>query len=287
MEGVNQNVRRRHYGARGREELLQEVCKLYEQGHSQHEIANMLSVPRGTLSRWMMENNIKGRDPGEAGKEKSRIYHYDENYFSVIETYNKAYLVGFILGDGCIHDRVKSKRLVITLAKEDMQLVKDIAHELNMVEAVKIDKNRRRTNEQEKVRLSINSTKMCDDLIKLGITPKKTKKEQWIEFNDDKLQWAFLRGIFDADGHIRVYPRNGYIKARFGLTGTYELLNGTLQFLKRQGFAKRVNSITPKEGCYDLYLSSVDELKAIYEHLYAFGDLKLTRKHEKFYSLMI
>ena len=46
---------------------------------------------------------------------------------------------------------------------------------------------------------------MANNLIKLGITPNKDRKRKFINFNDTELQWAFLRGFFDADGHIRVY----------------------------------------------------------------------------------
>jgi DNA-binding transcriptional regulator WhiA len=100
----------------------------------------------------------------------------------------------------------KSKRLVLTLAEEDKQLLYDIAKELNMKEALKFRK-RNAPNEQNKYSLIINSTKICNDLIQLGIMPQKTGNEPWIEFNNDELQWSFLRGVFDADGNIRVYKR--------------------------------------------------------------------------------
>ena len=80
---------------------------------------------------------------------------------------------------------------------------------------------------------------MANDLIKLGITPNKSGKERFINFNKIELQWAFLRGFFDADGHIRVFKRNGYLKARMGFTGNREMLLDILTFLKGQGFARK------------------------------------------------
>lgn len=128
---------------------------------------------------------------------------------------------------------------------------------------------------------------MCNDLIKLGVGPRKTGIEKWIEFNNNELQWAFLRGFFDADGHIRVYKRNGYQKARMGFTGNPNMLQEILIFLKSKGFAKNVNSITPKQGCSDLYLSSTKELALLGKELYKYGDIKLNRKYVKFSFLMI
>lgn len=95
------------------------------------------------------------------------------------------------------------------------------------------------------------------------------------------------RGFFDADGHIRVYIRNGFQKGRLGFTGNPEMLKSILAFFKSKGFAKNVNSITDKEGCSDLYLSSIKEIGEISRELYAYGDIKLNRKYKIFSSLMI
>lgn len=285
-EKVNRNVRRRPYGARDKERLVQEIQKLHNEGYSQVDISKALNIGRGTILRWNKELNIFApRTPGEAGKLKNKIYNYDDSYFQEINTPNKAYILGYITGDGTVYDRIKSKRLVLTLAEQDKQLLKDIGKELGVEKAIKF-RRKNRQNEQNKYSLTINSTKMCNDLIALGIGPHKTGNEKWINLNNNELQWAYLRGIFDADGHIRIYQRNGYLKARFGITAGEDLLTGALLFLKEQGFAKEVNTLHKKSGCYDLYLSSVVELKEIFPKLYKNGDIKLDRKYNKFLSLM-
>jgi intein/homing endonuclease len=285
--GVNHNARRRPYGARDKEELINTIINLHEEGFSQVDIAEKLNISRGTIKRWNNELNFfKPRSPGEAGKLKNKIHKYDENYFETIQNPNQAYILGYITGDGTIYDRKKSKRLVLTLAEEDKDLLYDIGRELKMVEAIKFRK-RNTPNEQNKYSLTINSTKMCNDLIAIGVAPRKTGIEKWINFNKVELQWAFLRGFFDADGHIRVYQRNGYQKARMGFTGNPDMLKDILIFLKSKGFAKNVNSITPKQGCSDLYLSSTKELALLGKYLYKYGDIKLIRKFIKFSSLMI
>jgi hypothetical protein len=73
----------------------------------------------------------------KAGKLKNKIYKYDENFFEEIVTSNQAYILGYITGDGTIIDRGKSKRLVLSLAEEDKQLIYDIAKEFNMQNCVK------------------------------------------------------------------------------------------------------------------------------------------------------
>ncbi|MGG5255084.1 LAGLIDADG family homing endonuclease [Neobacillus sp. SM06] len=285
--GVNHDKRQRGYGARDKEEIINSIIKLHAEGYSQVDIAKILKISRGTIKRWNDDLHfIEARTPGEAGKLKNKFYKYDQDYFEVIQTPNQAYIAGYITGDGTVFDRKKSKRLVLTLAEEDKQLLYDIGREMNIVDAIKFRK-RNAENEQNKYSLTINSTKMCNDLISLGIGPRKTGKEKWIDFNDSKIQWAFLRGFFDADGHIRVYLRNGYRKARLGFTGNPDMLISILAFFKTNGFAKNVHSISHKQGCSDLYLSSVKEIREIGKKLFQYGDIKLNRKYEKFSSLMI
>lgn len=287
MVRVNHKNRKRVYGARDKEEKINAIIELHNLGYSQVDIAKKLNISRGTLLRWNKELKfIEPRTPGEAGKLKSKIYQYDEDYFSVINTPNQAYLIGYFLGDGTLVDRKKSKRLVLCLAEQDKQLLFDIANELNMTNIVKYRKATVK-NEQNKYSLPINSTKICNDLIKIGVTPKKTGNEKWIEFEDEKLQWAFLRGFFDEDGHIRVYMRNGWLKTRVGFTGSKDMMESILQFLKSYGIGESVNAIYAKQGCYDLYISSIKDARTIYNFLYNSGSIKLNRKYEKFSSLMI
>ena len=286
-EKVNHNIRQRGYGARDKERIIESIVQLHESGMSQVDIAKTLKISRRTIKTWNDELHfIQPRTPGEAGKLKNKKYDYDENYFENIQTANQAYIVGYITGDGTIVDKGKSKRIVMTLAEEDKELLYGIGEEMNIAEAIKFRK-KSASNEQNKYSLPINSTKMCNDLIKMGITPQKTGYEKWINFNNESLQWAYLRGFFDADGHIRVYERNGYQKARMGFTCNHDMLESILLFLKGHGFAKNVNTICPKQGCSDLYLSSIKELRELAKELYKHGDIKLNRKYEKFLSLMI
>ncbi|WP_134698586.1 helix-turn-helix domain-containing protein [Ammoniphilus sp. YIM 78166] len=284
---VNHIRRRRYYGARDRDLLKQRVKEFYNEGFSQHEIARIMDIPRGTLSRWMTEDGFIGRDPGQMGKEKSKIYQYDENIFENINDPNLAYIVGFIMGDGCVHDRVKSKRLVIAIAITDRQILEDIADYLGMVELLKIRKAKYE-NEQDKISLTINSTKLCHDLMKYGVLPQKTGRECFPIFQGENLRWAFLRGFFDADGYIRRYYRSNLEKPKFTLTGNEKMMLQIKHFLIAHGLSIPKKPIYQKVGCVSFELASIKTIRLLATHLYApnTGTLSLKRKQEIFLSFL-
>ena len=277
------------FEARDKDLLMQQIIHMHDQGFSQVDIAKNLGISRGTILRWNKELKFfPPRLPGEAGKLKSKIYYYDENFFKVMDDPNKAYILGFIMGDGCVHDRQKSMRLVITLAIQDKQILEDIAEYLAVSEILKIRKSKKR-NEQDKISLVLNSTTMCKDLSKYGINPNKTGKETFPNLNDISYQWAFLRGLFDADGHIRKHLRGNHLKAKFSLTSNKDILLQVKKFFETEGIETTPNCIYKKEGCYSLDLGSVKTIQKIYLKLYGkeTGTLNLNRKHGVFKSLMI
>lgn len=284
---VNHNKRQRRYGARDKEEKIKKIVELHNEGWSQVDIAKHLDIDRGTIHRWNQENPFfVPRTPGEAGKLKNKIYKYDENYFESIDTPNKAYIVGYIIGDGHISIRQTSKRIQMSLAEQDKQLLVDIAKELNVEELVTF-RRKYKPNEQNKYTLTISSTKMCEDLIKLGVPGRdKTGNEEWITFNDESLQWAFLRGFFDADGHVQLRLRHDkYLRGRVGFTGNPKMLTDIHNFLKLYGIGINVNNLYHKQGCSDLRFGSRAELKKMFSYLYKDGSILLQRKYDIFSSI--
>ncbi|WP_052404777.1 helix-turn-helix domain-containing protein [Bacillus rubiinfantis] len=62
--------------------------------------------------------------------------------------------------------------------------------------------------------------------------------------------------------------------------GTIMRWNNNLHFIQQE-------MVIRKQGCSDLYLSSIKEITGIAKELYKYGDIRLNRKYEKFLSLMI
>lgn len=223
---------------------------------------------------------------------KSRVYPINERYFQFVDEPDKAYIVGFILGDGTLVDRRTSKRLVLAIADSDHEILDFIAERLNCTSLVQRGLRSKAENEQPKARLAVNSTRLVDDLVALGVPlSPKSGKEPFISFSSAELTWAFIRGISDADGCIRVYERSGVVKgklygpyrrARWSVTIGAPFVNGLKDFLEHEGFVVAPKSIQPKQGTALLEVSSQDTLRIIARRMYQYGTLWLQRKKDTF-----
>jgi len=264
----------------------------YAQGLSTVDIAKQLGVSRNLIWEYMEMYDLERRALGQAGALRSRIYPINEQYFDRIDEPDKAYIIGFILGDGTLSDRGKAKRLIFTLADKDGELLEEIAERLNCRNLVRRGQPAAIPTEQPKARIAINSTKMVNDLVALGVPlSPKSGKEPFIEFATTELTWSFIRGVSDADGCIRVYERSGLVKgklygpyrrARWSITIGTSFVYGLRDFLEREGIQLSAKCIQPKQGTGLIEVADQDTIREIARRMYQYGILWLQRKKDTF-----
>lgn len=141
---------------------------------------------------------------------------------------------------------------------------------------------------QDLYRLSINSTEIVEDLLRLGITPHKSLK---IEFPKVPVEYVnhFLRGNFDGDGSI-CFNKN----KKGGGTWRISFLSGSIKFI--EGVKKTLENLVgvgihnihkhKTANAYNLYFHSKDDINKIFNFFYDSysmeHELYLKRKHEIF-----
>jgi hypothetical protein len=177
-------------------------------------------------------------------------YYYNENYFTQIDTEEKAYWLGFLYADGYIEpiyrkQKIKAMRAVIGLQEADRNhLEKFLIHiESNAPITQNITILNHKNYYSNRVR--INNTKMCKDLIKLGCV---NNKSLILKFpNDDiipkHLIRHFIRGYFDGDGCVyykegeKIDNRNKkkykYKRLMVSIVGTESFLNSLIDVFKQ------------------------------------------------------
>lgn len=132
-----------------------------------------------------------------AGK---RLKPFNTSYFSELSE-ESAYWLGFIQADGCVQldpRKPTTKTLRIEVHSDD-------ADHLNMFRiALGASSHELKPGRKQTVCLSLTSREICDDLIRLGVKPRKSFTGSFPEGIPKELLSHYLRGVFDGDGCITV-----------------------------------------------------------------------------------
>ena len=217
-----------------------------------------------------------------------RKHYFDENYFEKIDTEEKAYWLGFIAADGCVSksSEYNSYRLTINLSYVDKNHLEKFkkcigANDIAIEECINI-KGFSNPNGTITVRLVLNSYKLCMDLAKYYIKPKKSYDIE-IPNIDDNLMPHYLRGLFDGDGCY-------YLKK--DLNGNCKRITFEMVGICKKFFLQIQNYLLSKEIKTSIYYrnnnssirlmaSSRKEVVKIIDYLYSDSTIYLDRKLDK------
>jgi hypothetical protein len=247
------------------------IQQLYATGLSCQKIANKLNCSESYISKKLKSLNIT--------KISNSIYRkrpWNENFFNVIDTEEKAYWLGFLYADGCVHDKPKGQKL-ITLCVKDKEVIEKFIKSINGDFAVK--------QYNDVYGIYLTSKIMFNDLCKLGCVPRKSLNLEFPNINNDYIN-HFIRGYFDGDGSVFICnPKNYsntstiYTSIGIGICGTYEMLSvlsnhAPINFPKKD--KRKLGNIW--------YSSTSGTNKALlfYNYLYNDATIWLDRKKNKF-----
>jgi hypothetical protein len=218
-------------------------------------------------------------------------YYYNKDYFSEINSSDKAYWLGFLYADGCVNrfyknDKLKSMTLELSLAaidKSHLEKFRDCL-ESNVPIFDKIIKGQNK--DYQACRLNICCTKLCYDLINLGCTPNKTFD---IRFpSQDQVPQKFirdwLRGFFDGDGCICTTLMNNKPHIILSFTGIEEMLNDISSFLVSENILRTMPTLHKDKRSHacSLNICGEDTIKDFLDYLYKDSDIYLDRKYNKY-----
>lgn len=234
-----------------------EICELYNKASST-VLAKKYNVSVSKIGQVWANAGLKGKT--------NRTYYLNEDFFENIDCDKKAYWLGFIAADGCLHDYKKDARqdtLSFNLSIDDEQHLKkfkkDIETEKPLIYSTR--------NNFSYVGIQISSNKLSHDIQKLGIGYRKTYNILWPSIPDERYP-AYIRGYFDGDDCIsKALQEDKLHQTNIGIAGFQHNLFFFQQFLLSRG-------IKP--------VFSIDKRKGKYKHTQkAFGNLTFTNKKEK------
>lgn len=120
-------------------------------------------------------------------------YSIKEDYFKSW-SHDMAYILGFIVADGCLRD--DGYYVKIEVKPEDDSILQFVCKEITPDYEIKY------TKRGTEARWYPSSKIMKEDLLNLGVVPRKTGKECVPKSLPNKYLWDFVRGYFDGDGSV-------------------------------------------------------------------------------------
>lgn len=180
------------------QEEKERIVKFYvEEKLSTPKIGKIMNCSYNKIVRTLNEFNIKRTNNG------LRKYNLNENYFDIIDTPNKAYILGLICADGC--NFPPKGTVFISLQESDKDLLEKIRKEIHSECPLKFVDQSKRTNSNytynNMYTMSMYSKHMCSSLEKLGVVKNKSLVLKYPDIPNN-LHSHFLRGYFDGDGSI-------------------------------------------------------------------------------------
>lgn len=228
------------------------------------------------VSRRYLENFVKNN-----GLEiKYRKPTYDESFFSKIDTKEKAYILGFLLGDSCL----QKDNIEISLSLSDLEVLQFMQHLFggNIIVTDRVNKESRQF---PKCRMSIGNKRLLVDLNRLFGGHKKDDRH--IPIISKGLENYLLLGFFDAEGCITWGFRKDRNRLwhKVSFTSSYKMLMGIQSILMKNGISSIIH---PKshEKCFVLEFANKKDIRTFYNLIYK-DIVVLKRKKDKFDALRL
>lgn len=249
------------------EDQMKYIISEYKKGKTLSALGREFGVSYSTIRNLLKRKGIK------TGVNKHN-FPRDEFYFSNIDSKEKAYWLGFLYADGCVHSN--SNEISITLKDRDHLEKFRKAIKSNNKIGESIDK---RFSSMPKIyHFSIKDKQLKSDLIKWGCVPNKSLTLTKIPNIPRDFVSHFIRGYFDGDGSL--HWLNGTKNFRISFVGTAPFLK---DIQKELGLSL---SLGQQEGNQSKYfqVAGRKQVPMILDYIYKDSDenIRLTRKYKNY-----
>ena len=268
------------------------IDKMYKDGDRFDDIRSFLHCKEDTLRTYLRNNGYERRKRNTVkGCEKlgaSRKHHFNENYFDIIDTEDKAYWLGFLYADGNVsygkdkNGERKGCTIEITLAEKDKEHLYKFMKCINADNGYPLEKRIVSLNNKKYTayRLCFNSVILGHDLENQGCIPNKSLVLKRPNIDDDLIR-HFIRGYFDGDGCVSFNKElNNHI---YTILGTEDILS----FIKeKSGVSKKISIRQVKrdnkyKSFYEFSIGGIRSQLIFHNYIYNNANIFLDRKYKK------
>lgn len=195
------------------------------------------------------------------------------DYFSKIDSDEKAYILGYIIGDGSVY--YTDRTYYLSIASKDIDVLEYIK---SCLESDATITPREGTNVSY---IRFCSKELVSDLISLGLHRNKAKTIRFPKIHK-KYHSAFICGLFDSDGSIHMPPDRKLQgrRRRIMFSGSEHVILTTQKILESYGFSKIK---IKREKCGTFVLQYVTKhVELFWELMYSKSPYRMKRKEQKF-----
>lgn len=252
------------------EQDQKEIIRLYiEEKMTIQFIRTKFACRAEAIKNVLVDNNI----PQIRRRSKNKFVN--ENYFSLIDTEEKAYILGLLFTDGNVsYNKERQPNIRISLKLSDVDILLRIKDELNLNCSLIYDKREKK----ETATLSFRSQKIANDLEKYGIIPNKTYLTKQIPKIKEELLPHLIRGIIDGDGSI--FWNKEYKRWNIDFCNYHEEICQQIQDIINNWISKEKKTKIANYGtAFHVRWQSTRESKKIVEILYKNNNISIARKN--------
>ena len=264
------------------ENIASTIIKLYKDNLSIAKIyrllkENNITICKKRISKILTSNDVKLRTLSEAATK----YEVVSDFFSTIDTEEKAYWLGFMYADGYV---TGTKIVGCKLSTKDEEHLIKLRNILSPTKPLYYDETSQGFgNNTKSVALILTNRNLFKDLVSKGCIQNKSKLLTFPNENivPKELIHHFIRGYFDGDGSVTagINPK-GHIRILIGIVGTESFLSEIRKALSLED-TKYLYKYKNKD-IHELKVGGTNVVKAIYDFLYKDATVFLERKYIKF-----
>lgn len=175
---------------------IEEIKRMIDNGAFLKEVADYCNLDRETMRLKLQELNLKITNTNKINR------HIKSNYFSQIDTPEKAYWLGFLFTDGSVDHYKSTGRIRLQLQEKDLEILEKFKEDLGIETSIIYDKRSNSTC----CSVEFVDEQIYNDLKEYNIIPNKTYEIDHIPYEKiPKDFWpAYALGLFDGDGSLFV-----------------------------------------------------------------------------------
>lgn len=256
---------------------IHEMKTLYEEGYSLTKLGEKYNKDPRSIKQFLKCHEVKIRTRSEQNiiTNQLRGLKVDHAYFDEINSYTKAYILGFLSADGNVSGGNRNT-IGFGLSSVDREILEKIKIELKSEREIQDFT----TNKGYPVsRLFWSSANQKIKLARYGIVPNKTYKTISLKNVPKEFRMSYFLGYYDGDGCFR----NDGSTCRMEICAySPELLNEFALLITDQfGATNKVLKSKSRENYYTLTYAT-NYTVPILDSLYETNTLFLKRKHLSF-----